>query len=102
MPSIAIELPHALGKEPAKEKLRHFLANVRQEYAQVVSELTESWEGDTLQFSFKTYGFQVSGKLQVMENQVKLDGSLPLAAMMFKGRVEQTIREQLERLLRSS
>jgi hypothetical protein len=35
----------------------------------------------------------------VEPNEVKLHGVLPFAAMMFKGKIEQTVREELEKLL---
>ena len=99
MPSISLTVPHPLGKDAAREKLQRFMEVVKTDYSQV-SDLHEEWQGDSLKFSFKTYGFVITGALQVREKDVVLDGTLPLAAIMFKGRVEQTIREQLERLLK--
>ena len=37
--------------------------------------------------------------MTVEPNQVVLQGSLPFAAMMFKGKIEQTVKEELEKAL---
>ncbi len=41
----------------------------------------------------------VSGTLVVEEAAVKLDAQLPLAAVIFRGMIEQQIREELQRVL---
>ena len=99
MPGFNTEVPHQLGKEPAKERLKGFLDNVRTQYKDQVSNLQESWEGDTLKYSFKTYGFTISGDLLVQEDVIQMTGKLPIAAMAFRGKIEQSIRSELEKLL---
>ncbi|MBI3837770.1 MAG: polyhydroxyalkanoic acid system family protein [Planctomycetia bacterium] len=41
----------------------------------------------------------IKGELTVDPNEVKINGVLPFAAMMFKGKIEQTVREELEKVL---
>ncbi len=55
---------------------------------------------NALQFGFRRAGFKVSGTLDVLESAVNVPGPLPLAAALFRGQIERTIREELERLLR--
>ncbi len=52
-----------------------------------------------MDYSFSTYGFNIKGDIDVEPDQVKVNGNLPFAAMMFKGKIEQTVREELEKLL---
>lgn len=99
MPSFSIETAHSLGKEEARGRLERFLGKIQEEYANQVSDLKQNWEGDRLDFSFTTYGFQISGAAELFDDAVKLKGTLPMAAMLFKGRIEQTIREYLGRVL---
>jgi len=61
--------------------------------------LEESWVGNLLNFAFKAKGFNVKGSMQVAPSEVKIDGQLPFAAMIFKGKIEQTVREQLQKVL---
>jgi hypothetical protein len=99
MPKLTVTVPHTLDPQEATKRLQGFLERVRSRYADQVSDLEEEWGENSGTFGFKTYGFNVKGSMAVEPNQVRVEGDLPFAAMMFKGRVEQTIRENLERLM---
>ena len=99
MPKFSTETPHALGLPEATERLKGLLEKIRQRYQDQVSDMEESWQDDKLTFSFKTYGFKIQGILTVLADSVKLDGELPFAAMMFKGKIEQSIHGELEKVL---
>lgn len=99
MPKLSVAVPHALDPQEATKRLQGFLERVRSRYEDQVSDLQESWEENTGRFSFKSYGFSVKGSVAVEVSEVRVEGDLPFAAMMFKGRVEQTLRENLERLV---
>jgi hypothetical protein len=99
MPKLTVAVPHSLDPQEATKRLQGFLERVRSRYGDQVSDLQEEWGDSSGTFSFKTYGFNVKGTLAVTPGEVRVDGDLPFAAMMFKGRVEQTIRENLERLV---
>jgi putative polyhydroxyalkanoate system protein len=95
MPKFGVRVPHQLSKEEARSRLDRFIDSAGSH----VSDLQQSWEGDTLRFSFKTYGIQLDGGITVKENELDLAGELPFSAMMFRGKIESGIREQLERLV---
>lgn len=99
MPRFSIEVPHQLGQEEAVSRVQGLLQRVKEKYQSQVSDLEESWLDNILNFKFKTYGFKIGGKLAAEPNTVKIDGDLPIAAMMFKGRIEQTIRDELAKRL---
>ena len=101
MPSLKLTVPHQLGQEEAAGRLKGFLAKVKQRYQNQVSDLQENWVDNALDFSFKTYGFQIKGRMVVDPADVKFEGQIPFAAMMFKGKIEQTIRDEMNRLLTS-
>lgn len=99
MAGFKVLVPHALGQQAAQERVSLFLESVRQKYAADISNLRGEWEENCLQFGFTTVGMPISGMLVVEEQHVQVSGPLPLMAMMFRGKVEQTIRGELERLL---
>ena len=99
MASMKLAVPHNLGQEVATAKLKSFLTKVKEHYAGQVSNLEESWTDNTLNFGFTTYGFKIAGTMAVEPDQVVVDGQLPFAAMMFKGKIEQSIRSELTKLL---
>ena len=99
MPSMKIIFPHQLGQPEAVERLKNLLTRVKDKYQDQVSDLKESWNDNTLTFSFSTYGFQVAGDVIVQPTEVQLDGQIPFAAMMFKGKIESALRDQLTKEL---
>ena len=99
MPKFSTAVPNPLGKDTARSAVEGLLSRVTEKYGDQVSSLEQSWEGDTLSFSMTTYGFKITGNLVVEDEQVKIDGDLPFAAAMFKGKIEGSIRTELEKCL---
>jgi hypothetical protein len=99
MPKLAMSVPHTLGQEEATQRVKGLLEKVKSRYQGQVSDLHEEWGDHSGQFSFKTFGFNIKGQVAVEPSEVKVEGELPFAAMMFKAKIEQTIREQLDRLM---
>jgi len=99
MPSLKLAFPHQLGQEEAVARLKNLLTKVKDKYQDQVSNLSESWNENTLTFSFTTYGFKVAGDVIVEPTEVRLDGQIPFAAMVFIGKIESALREQLARHL---
>jgi hypothetical protein len=46
-------------------------------------------------------GFTISGKLTVQDKLAKVEGQLPLAAAMFRGRIEESIKSEMQKELAS-
>jgi len=101
MPKFSVTVPHTLSQQEATERLNRFVDVLREKFKGSVGDLQQNWEGDTLAFRFKTFGIPISGKIRVGEKSLAVDGDLPFTAMMFKGKIESSIREQLERLMTS-
>ena len=99
MPQITLETPHNLGREEATRRLKEKFSAVRSVYGAQVSNLQENWLDHTHSFSFNALGMCVSGIVQVEDALVKLDVELPLAAMLFKGTIEQRILQEISGLL---
>lgn len=100
MPSLALQVPHQLPVPEAVSRLQSFLEEVRRDHADRVSNVSGEWLNETLKFAFTTMGMQIKGDLVVGEQEVRVSGNLPFAASLFRGTIEQTIRTELEKLLR--
>lgn len=98
MPKINMEIPHQLSAEDTRSKLEKFTESLPQDQ---VSDLEQSWEGDTLSFGFKTFGIKIAGDLTAADQKLLVNIDLPFSAMMFKGKIESEVKKQLERLTRS-
>jgi putative polyhydroxyalkanoate system protein len=99
MPKFSVQVPHTLPQQEARERLGRFAEVLGQKFKDQVSELEQSWEGDTLKFRFKSFGIPLSGGIAVGDSQLDLSGDLPFSAMIFKGKIESAIREQLEKIV---
>ncbi len=99
MPSLTIAVPHSLSTEEATSRLKTFFEKLKERHSDKMSNLEEQWDGNTLNYAFSTFGFNIKGDLNIEPNEVRVNGSLPFAAMMFKGKIEQSVREELEKVL---
>jgi hypothetical protein len=99
VPKLSFSVPHNLNKAEARSRLEAFTDRVRQKYQGQVKDIKESWEGDTLCFGFRTMGINIDGRLAVENERLAVDGNLPFSAMMFKGKIESSLKEELEKLM---
>jgi hypothetical protein len=99
MPQMKVSVDHELAPEEAVKRLRAFLEIIKQAYGHQVSQLEESWEERTASFSFKAMGFKTSGTIEADHKEVRVVGQLPLAAVMFRGKIEETLRTNLTKAL---
>lgn len=99
MPKIELNIPHKLTQSEALTRIQTFLPQLKAQHSDKIKDLEESWNGSTGEFSFKILGFKVSGTLQVGEDFVLIKGELPFAALLFKGQIEETIKEEAIKLL---
>src|SRR5687768_5684952 len=99
MPALKMSFPHQLGRQAAQDRVVDRLAKLKERHGGKFNITQETWVENVLDFVFSTYGMQIKGKVTVDDNEVKLDGQIPFAAMMFKGKIEQELRDQMTRLL---
>ncbi len=99
MPSLTITVPHSLSAEEATSRLKSLFETLKQRHADKMNNLEEKWEGNHLDYAFSTFGFNIAGNMDVEPSEVRVSGTLPFAAMMIKGKIEQSVREELEKAL---
>jgi len=99
MPKFGVKVDHNLTRDEARSRLEHFIDMLQRNFGDQVKDLEQNWDGDTLKFKFKTYGIQLDGGITVDDDNLNVAGDLPFAAMMFRGKIESAIREQLERIV---
>lgn len=99
MAKLKISQPHELSRDEAIERLQRFIEMAKAQYGSHVNDLQETWHEEGLDFSFRAMGFSTNGSLKVEASEVHLNGHLPLAAVMFKGKIEDAVRKNLSRVL---
>jgi hypothetical protein len=99
LPSFQVKTLHTLGREAAIERLKHFAEKVATHYKDQVSRLESKWDDNKLNFSLSVYGFSFGGVITVTENEAALDGTMPFAALPFRGRIEAGFADEMKKAL---
>lgn len=99
MPKLTVVVSHNLPQDEAIKRVKNLLNDIKRQFIDKIRDLYEEWNGNRSNFSFTVVGFSVSGILTVKTSQVELSGNLPFAAMLFKDKIESTIRDHAETLL---
>ncbi len=94
-----VELNHSLKQDEALKRIKGLLNKLKNDYGSMVSELSERWNDNVAEFSFKAMGMMVEGTILVTDSVVGLDAKIPLAALPFKSTIEQKIKDEAEKLL---
>jgi hypothetical protein len=96
---IQISVQHQLGQQAAKLRVQQFLDSLQREYSSQISDVKGDWDNNRLQFGFHISGLSIACTLDVEEDHVQVRSSLPLAAVLFRDKIEGWILEELERRL---
>ena len=99
MPGINISLPHSLGQEEALTRIKKLVEEVKTKFADKVTDVKEQWTENRGEFDLTVMGLSVSGIIHVSDKSVDIDGKLPFAALPFRGKIEEAIREKAKTLL---
>ena len=99
MPKSSFRVPNPLGKQAARTVLESFMPQVGERFKDMIKDVTQSWNGDALSFSFRTMGMSVSGSLTLSDTEVDVQIEIPFGLMMVKGRIEQEFKAGLGRVL---
>lgn len=95
MPKVNMVIPHELSQDEARARMEHLLADVRAKYGHQVSDIREDWNGNSCDLGWKSMGMGMSTNIQVNPSDVTIDGTMPMAFMAFKGKIEQLVRDRV-------
>jgi len=99
MSKLDIHIHHRLTIEEASRRIRELLGQMKREFGDHITDLNENWNADSCQFSFTVMGSAINGTLDILSDEVQIKSDLPFAASLFKGRIEESIREKAAELL---
>ena len=97
--SVAITIAHTLGKAEAVRRLKDGLARGSNHLGPILVIEQETWEGDTLRFQLRALGQAASGRIDVMENAMRVEVSLPWLLAKAAKRLLPILRRETTQLL---
>ena len=87
---LVITIGHKLGKEEALRRVRPALGKARESFP-VLKVEEELWSGDRMDFRVRALGQVAAGNVQVGEDRVRLEVTLPWLLQKFADAVQKTI-----------
>src|SRR5262245_55968216 len=91
---LIVSIPHRLGKEEALRRLKAGLGSVRTSYGQVLAVQEEIWSGDHLQFRVSALGQVAFGGIDVADDHVRLEVTLPWLLAKIAEKITPAIRKE--------
>jgi putative polyhydroxyalkanoic acid system protein len=99
MSDLVVSVSHQLSQDEALRRIQAAVARAKAQYSDKIENLRDSWDGYSGAFQVSGMGQKASGTATVNPANVTVQIKLPLAASLFKSRIESGIREALTRIL---
>jgi len=91
---LVVSIPHNLGKEEAVRRMKNGLSRVQEQYGSYVTVTEEKWTGDQLNFSVTAMAQNVSGLINVADDHVQLEVTLPWLLARLANGAQAMIRDK--------
>ena len=91
---IVIDLPHKLGAEEAKRRMRDGIGKLKDHIPGGSAQVESSWQDDRMNLRVQAMGQEVAGHIDVQETKVRLELTLPAMFALFAGPIEALLRSK--------
>lgn len=95
---LTVSIPHSLGRDEAARRLKSGLARATTSVRMVKIE-DERWEGDHLDLRVRAMGQVASGRVDVLDDRVNVEVTLPWLLQRFAEVAQATIQSRGKLLL---
>ena len=95
---LVVSIPHSLGKEEALRRLRPGLSSAAKSFPVLAVE-EETWTGDRMSFRVRALGQAASGHIDVADDHVQLEVTLPWLLQKFAELAQLAIKTRGKLLL---
>lgn len=96
---LTVVIPHNLGQAEARRRLEDGLSKLTGDLPGA-GEVTQSWSGDRMNFSANAMGQTISGIIDVLASEVRLEVNLPGLLGMLAGKIRGKVEERGRLLLK--
>ncbi|MGH7039290.1 MAG: polyhydroxyalkanoic acid system family protein [Stellaceae bacterium] len=96
---LVISIPHRLGRAEARRRLDSSIDRLRPELARYVSALDLNWEADRLNFQARALAQTITGRLDVLDDKVRLEIDLPWLLRLLGRTITRQVRGRGRELL---
>ena len=96
---VTVIVGHRFGKVEAVRRLKEGFTRTKGQLGQTIAIEQETWEGDTLRFHMRALGQIVAGTIEVLENALRIEVSLPWFLAMAAKRLLPILQKETRLLL---
>ena len=97
--TVKVTISHRLGKSEATRRLKDGFARADGQLGTIIAIEQQTWDGDTLRFRVRALGQTAAASIEVLEDAVRIEVSLPWLLAKAANRVLTILRKEATRLL---
>jgi hypothetical protein len=97
--TVTVVVSHRLGKVEAVHRLKEGLARTHGQLGPVIAIDQETWQGDTLHFRMRALGQTVAASIEVLDEALRIEVSLPWLLAKAANRLLPILRKEATLLL---
>jgi putative polyhydroxyalkanoate system protein len=99
MTPLTIVIPHQLSKADARQRIESHFTELLGQYGSSLDHIEHHWVEDRLDFQAGVMGMNISGKLQIEDQAVRVEIVLPWVLTTMSKTLQQTVEDQGRKLL---
>ena len=97
--TVRVTISHRLGKGEAVKRLKDGFARADGHLGTIIVIEQQTWDGDTLRFRLRALGQTAGARIEVLEDALHIEVSLPWLLAKIANRLLTTLRQEATRLL---
>ena len=97
--TVSVIVGHHLGKDEAIRRLKEGFARTDGQLGPMIAMEQESWQGDTLRFRMRALGQSAAATIEVLEDALRIEVSLPWLLAKAAKRLLPILRKEATLLL---
>jgi putative polyhydroxyalkanoate system protein len=89
---LIVLVPHRLGRQEARRRLDSGIDRLQRELRALLSGLDYHWQGDTLYFSASAMWQRITGRIEVLDDAVRVEIELPWVMRFLRDTITKRVR----------
>jgi Putative polyhydroxyalkanoic acid system protein (PHA_gran_rgn) len=89
---LIVSVPHRLGRQEAMRRLDRGIGRLQPELGILLSGLHYHWQGDTLNFIASAMWQRITGRIEVLDDAVRVEIDLPWVLQLFRDTIAKRVR----------
>src|SRR6266480_2281107 len=89
---LLVSIPHRLGRLEARRRLDSGIGRLRSDLNALLSGLDYHWDGDTLNFVASAMWQRITGRIEVLDDVVRVEIDLPWIMQLLRETIAKQVR----------